>query len=165
MSTHDELSKQALKWIKQYSLIQHVEGGYFAETLMDPSLQDHKNIQQRALYTSILFLLCGTEVSHFHQLKSDELWYFHQGDPLDIVCIGLDDKLSIHHLGNQADQVLQVLVEKGSIFGSYVPNHGTALVGCAVIPGFLYTEFKLFTKAELLAKVPQHQTYINLLGG
>jgi uncharacterized protein len=165
MSTHDALPKQALKWIKQYNLIQHIEGGYFAETLLDPTPQDNASNQHRALYTSILFMLYGTEVSHFHQLKSDELWYFHQGDPIDIVCIDLDGNLSIHHLGIQSNQELQVLVEKGMIFGSYVPSHGVSLVGCAVIPGFLYTEFKLFTKAELLVKFPQHQIYINLLGG
>lgn len=165
MQDLNNLPPLAIQWIQQYDLKKHIEGGYFRETLVDPSLNACEDKSYRALYTSILFMLHGNEVSHFHQLKSDELWYFHQGDPLDIVCILKDGSLKVHHLGIQVDQVLQVMVEKGTIFGSFVPSGGVSLVACAVIPGFMYTEFKLFSKEELLAKYPQHHHYINLLGG
>jgi len=159
------LPPRASKWIQQYDLKKHIEGGYFSETLIDPANRIGADKSQRALYTSILFMLYGDEVSHFHQLKSDELWYFHHGDPLDIVCILKDGSLKIHHLGTQVDQVLQVLVEKGTIFGSYVPSHGLSLVGCAVVPGFLYEEFRLFSKAELMVHYPEYSEQIEILGG
>ena len=39
---------------------------------------------KRLLYTSIYFLLTSNDVSHFHRLQSDELWYYHGGSPLSV---------------------------------------------------------------------------------
>ncbi len=57
----------------------------------------------------------------------------------------------------------QVLVPRGSIFGSAMNNEGFSLVGCMVSPGFEFEDFKLFTRKELLDKYPQHESIIKKL--
>ena len=57
----------------------------------------------------------------------------------------------------------QVLVPKGTIFGSAMNNPGYSLVGCMVAPGFTFDDFKLFGRDELLECFPQHQALINRL--
>jgi len=154
----------AQKLIEQLNLEKHPEGGYFKETLSaDEKIQPLTRLN-RPLYTSILFLLHDQEVSHFHTIESDEIWVHHTGDPLDVVCIHPEGSLEIHHLGQNPDCVLQAVVKAGTLFGAYVPNAGTALVGCIVSPGFLYSEFKLYDYDKLCLRYPHHQIWIDRLG-
>ncbi|MHC1734187.1 MAG: cupin domain-containing protein [Erysipelotrichaceae bacterium] len=157
------MNLQAKLWIDQYGMLPHPEGGYYVETLLAP---DHIAIEDRPtrpLYSSILFLLSDLDVSHFHTLQSDEVWYYQNGDPLDIVVIDEDGVLEIIHLGPFRNQVMQALVRKGCVFGSLVPNHGASLVGCMVSPGFLFEEFTLHTQTELILRYPEHQEWIEKL--
>ena len=65
--------------IETLGLLPHPEGGFYKETYRSElSLEG----QERELLTSIYFLLSAENVSHFHRIKSDELWYFHTGSPL-----------------------------------------------------------------------------------
>ena len=120
----------------------------------------------RKLYTSIYFLLGDQDVSHFHRLKSDELWYFHGGDPLAVHVIDPKGEYHVYKLGLDIDkgQKPQVIVPKGSIFGSSVLEGGEfSLVGCMVSPGFEYEDFEFFTQQELLKKYPKHEHIIRKL--
>ena len=155
---------KAKKLIQQFELSAHPEGGYFKETLSSSELITPFNRETRPLYTSILFLLSELEVSHFHRLKSDEIWIFQKGDPLDVVVIDENLKLEVIHLGLEKDCIPQAVVKAGTIFGSYVPNGGTSLVACIVSPGFLYSEFELFSKETLMKMVPQYKNWIEKLG-
>lgn len=150
--------------IDRHQLQAHPEGGYFKETLSASDQIAPEGRIERPLYTSILFMLQEDEVSHFHRLQSDELWIHQQGDPLDVVCILPDGRLEILHLGFGPDQVPQAVVKAGTLFGSYVPSRGVSLVACIVAPGFLYSEFELFTAQQLLALYPQHAAWIKRLG-
>ncbi|MYL61380.1 cupin, partial [Virgibacillus halodenitrificans] len=79
--------REAAYYISKLGLEAHPEGGYYKstyeseETISDKELTDNF-AEQRKLYTSIYFLLTSEDVSHFHRLKSDEVWYFHAGSPL-----------------------------------------------------------------------------------
>ena len=53
------------------------EGGYFRETFR--SIVKTEATKQRRAGTSILYLLKGTEVSRWHQVRSDEIWMYHAG--------------------------------------------------------------------------------------
>jgi len=154
----------AQQWITQYQLQAHPEGGYFKETIAAEDLIEPEGRVARPLYTSILFLLCDAQVSHFHRLLSDELWVFQGGDPLIVVTIDAWGHLDTIRLGFGKDEVLQAVVKKGMIFGSYVPNQGASLVGCIVAPGFLYEEFNLYKKEDLRKIIPNHPEFIDLLG-
>lgn len=154
----------AQQWITRYQLQAHPEGGYFKETIAATDQIQPEGRASRPMYTSILFLLCDTDVSHFHRLLSDELWVFQGGDPLCVITIDDSGRIETIRLGFGEDDALQAVVKKGMIFGSYVPNHGTSMVACIVSPGFLYDEFTLIGKEELRRLIPSREDLIELLG-
>ena len=55
----------------------HVEGGYFIELYSSSSLLKSSN--DRPLAGSIYFLLDQNDISHFHRIDCEEIWYYHQG--------------------------------------------------------------------------------------
>lgn len=71
--------KTEQEWVKELGLKPHPEGGYYVEKLAS-SYITKVNGAERPLYTSIYFLLTANNPSHFHQLKSDEVWYYHAGE-------------------------------------------------------------------------------------
>ena len=101
-------------------------------------------------------------MSNFHRLKSDEVWYYHDGNALTIYMIDEEGKLTAAKLGLDLEkgEVPQVLVPKGRIFGSAMEEEGFSLVGCMVAPCFKYEEFELFDRKELLEKYPEHREVI-----
>ncbi|SFM25852.1 hypothetical protein SAMN04488573_11524 [Bacillus sp. 5mfcol3.1] len=155
-------------WVSKLGLVRHPEGGYYKRTfasekhVTDKSL--HVNfVRQRKLYTSIYFLLTSNDVSHFHRLKSDELWYYHGGSSLKIHVIQENGQYNEIKLGMNLEngEVPQALVSKNSIFGSTVMEKDTcSLVGCMVSPGFEFEDFELFTQERLLLKYPEHKDII-----
>lgn len=156
-------------WIKALNMAAHVEGGYYSEfyeskhRITDKELVvDFENT--RALATSIYFLIDEDEVSNFHRLKSDEIWYYHDGQPLTIAVIDKEGNYSSHQLGLnfEAGERPQILVPAGSIFGSYTEK-GYSLVSCMVSYGFEYRDFELFKRSELITAFPQHEKIIRKL--
>lgn len=155
-------------YISKLGLEPHPEGGYFRRTFESQEQISDQELTvdfagKRMLYTSIYFLLTSNDVSHFHRLQSDELWYYHTGSPLSVHMIDENGEYKEHKLGLNLDngEVPQVLVPKNTIFGSSVQDKDTfSLVGCMVSPGFEYEDFELFTQDELLAKYPEHKEII-----
>jgi uncharacterized protein len=155
-------------WVSKLGMSPHPEGGYYKETFKSEEHVSDNELSvnyegKRKLYTSIYFLLTSDDVSHFHRLKSDELWYYHGGSSLSIHVIDENGKYQEIKLGMNLDagEVPQFLVKKNSIFGSSVSEKETcSLVGCMVSPGFEFQDFELFTQEELLRKYPQHKEII-----
>lgn len=155
-------------WVSKLGLLPHPEGGYYKRTFESEERTSDEELTvdfdgKRKLYTSIYFLLTTNDVSHFHRLKSDELWYYHAGSPLTIHIIHGNGEYEEIKLGMNLDngEVLQALVPKNSIFGSSVTEKDAcSLVGCMVSPGFEFQDFELFTQAELLAQYPSHKEII-----
>lgn len=150
--------KSAEYYINNLNMEKHIEGGYFKESFRS---QDEVN-KDKKLWSSIYFLLETGEVSNFHRLKSDELWYYHDGEALTIYMITPEGELITKKLGKNIEkgEAPQVLVEKGCIFGSAMNNDGYALVGCMVAPAFQYDEFELFKRDDLLELYPNHKDII-----
>ena len=150
--------KTAEYYIKNLNMDPHIEGGYFKESFIsnDEARKDKK------LWSSIYFLLRTGEVSNFHRLKSDELWYYHDGEALTIYMITPEGELITSQLGKNIEngEMPQVLVPKGYIFGSAMNNDGYSLVGCMVSPAFDYKEFELFDREHLLSLYPEHKEII-----
>ncbi len=155
-------------YVSKLGLVPHPEGGYYKSTFASEERTSDQELSvnfegERKLYTSIYFLLTSSDVSHFHRLKSDELWYYHAGSPLTIHVIDEDGGYKEIKLGLDLDngEVPQALVPKNSIFGSSVMEEDTfSLVGCMVSPGFEFQDFELFTQADLLSKYPEHKDVI-----
>ena len=134
-------------YIKHLQLKIHPEGGYYAEVYRNsqqylfPGFDAERNIA-----TSIYFLLEAGQTSALHRIKSDEIWYYHDGEGLEI--IELDEKGNeiITALGKNiaSGEVLQHVVIAGRWFGARLKqNANFCLVGCQVSPGFDFRDFEL----------------------
>ncbi|MEJ8553387.1 cupin domain-containing protein [Tepidibacter sp. Z1-5] len=154
-------------FIKKLNMNSHPEGGFYKETFVSEETITDNDLDvnfkgSRKLWSSIYFLLRDGEVSNFHRLKSDEMWYYQAGSPLTIYMISPEGELTEEKLGLDIEngEKPQVLVRKNYIFGSAMNNHGYALVGCMVSPGFQFEDFELFEREYLLNKYPQHKNTI-----
>ena len=154
--------KTAQYYIEKLGMEPHVEGGYFKECLLGKDTLMHKGDANRNLWSSIYFLLQKGEVSHFHRLESDEVWYFHDGSALTIYMISPEGELTMPKLGLDVEkgELPQILVPKGYIFGSAQEEEGYSLVGCMVAPSFRYEEFYLYNRQELLEQYPKYRDVI-----
>ncbi|HAR85064.1 cupin domain-containing protein [Clostridium sulfidigenes] len=153
--------KSAQYYIEKLDMTPHVEGGYFKQSV----LSEDSFRKDKKLFSSIYFLLETGEVSHFHRLTSDEMWYYHDGQPLTIYMITPEGELITKQLGLDVEkgEVPQVLVPKGYIFGSSMNNDGFALVGCMVAPAFTFDDFELFERRDLLNMYPNLEDIIKKL--
>lgn len=148
--------------IKELNLLPHPEGGFYKEVY-----RSEENITSidRSLMTSIYFLITGSNVSRFHRIKSDELWFFHEGDPL--IVHTLDHEGHYEHLLGldfTKKENPQLLVSKDTIFGSCLAENGSyALVSCVVAPGFDFRDFELFTYDQIIAQFPENENIIRKL--
>lgn len=140
------------KLIDQLQLKPHPEGGYFREVIKGNSSE-----LARAPYSSIYFLLSHDNISHFHRIDADEIWYHHKGNSLLVHMISPEGQYECISLGKEITKgdVLQYVVPKGTIFASSIANEeGYALVGCMCQPAFDFNNFKIFTQNELKQRFP-----------
>ena len=157
------MKNQIQKIINQLGVKPHPEGGFYKETYRsnDLCLEGTRNLK-----TVIYFLLRSEDVSHFHRIKSDEMWYYHAGSPLIVHSIDEEGKLKQQKLGVnfEKDEVPQYLVPKNTIFGSSVLDENSySLVSCSVAPGFDFNDFELFKQHDLIKKYPEHVDIITKL--
>lgn len=150
--------------VKILEMSVHPEGGFYAETYRATSEIETEG-GKRHLITSIYFLLRSEDVSHFHRIKSDELWFWHEGSPLSVHLLG-ENGHKIRKLGSVTDQESrsQHLVPSNTIFGSTVDQaESYALVSCVVAPGFDFRDFELFKAEDLLPLFPKAEEIIRKL--
>lgn len=142
--------------IQSYKMLPHPEGGFFKETYRSAIELDGISLQNgmegtRNCSTAILFLLVQNSFSAFHRIKSDEIWHFYDGDPVQIHVIEPNGYYHTIKLGKNAmnNEVFQAVVSAGAWFASKTEGE-YSLVGCTVAPGFDFADFEL-AKAEILA--------------
>lgn len=151
--------------IQAFGLIPHPEGGYFKETYRSETITN-TIAGDRHVCTGIYYLLENDDFSAFHRIRSDEMWHFYLGSPLEVHSIDED--------GNHIKRVLgldfangeqpQFVVPSGQWFGSRLQSaSGFSLVGCTVAPGFDFADFEMAKAAELLNAFPQHSEIIHSL--
>src|ERR1017187_5322450 len=138
-------------WIGHLNLIPHPEGGYYKEVFRS-KLEILRNTSAvlKVACTSIYYLLEGSDFSGFHRLTSDELWYYHKGEPVLIYELNSDGMLLTHELSDQDGGHLSIAIETGSWFAAAIPSgNGFSLVSCVVAPGFNFDEFEMAKKEDL----------------
>lgn len=150
--------------IQHLQLEPHPEGGFYKETYRSDweFSTDHGS---RSLMTCIYFLLTSENISRFHQIKSDEMWFFHEGSPLTVHILTDEgyDKLLVGPVDKEGHLPYQK-VPSGVVFGSTVDHpQSFSLVSCVVAPGFDFKDFKLFEKEELLERWPEQSQIIGIL--
>ena len=149
--------------VTQFNLQAHPEGGFYSETYRSDQLTAS---QDRNLVTCIYFLLTSENVSNFHRIKSDEMWFFHEGSSLTVHTLDPQNGHLQHAVGNeiQKGQTPQLVVPKNTIFGSSVTDENSySFVSCVVAPGFDFNDFELFTRDVLLEEYPESESIIRQL--
>ena len=155
-------------WINKLELSPHPEGGFYkevyrAEESISNSALPSRYSGDRSHATTIYFLLRSCDISRLHRLKSDEIWYFHQGSPLELSIIYPDGQLET--IPMSTDDNLQAVIPNNTWFGAKVLEEDSySLISCSVHPGFDFNDFELANKEELLAEYPQHKELIEELG-
>jgi uncharacterized protein len=165
--------QSAEDYIRNLDLQPHPEGGFYREIYRSEHtlFTQHNETEsppERNLLTSIYFLLHNGDTSCFHRLKSDEIWYFHAGDPIAIHTIDAQKSYRCVMLGPDAGhgEVPQMIIPAGTLFGAGpAVKNGFTLVGCAVAPGFDFRDFEMFDPLELLQLYPQHEEIIRRVEG
>jgi predicted cupin superfamily sugar epimerase len=125
----------------------HPEGGHYSEVYRSNlEVQIVGFVGPRNICTSIFFLLESGESSALHRIKSDEIWYHHDGGDLEIIEIDEAGNEVITRLGKSLHEgsKLQHVVKAGRWFGARPAlNSNFCLVGCQVSPGFDFQDFEL----------------------
>ena len=144
--------KQRTDILKEtYKLKAHVEGGFFSEVYTAPFEKD-----ERSICGSIYFLLDSGEISRFHVIDCDEIWYYHEGCGMKITVLA-NGKKEEHLLGNdvQRGERPMAVIPKGCIFGAEnLEPDGYTFVSCVTTPGFEYAGFRLVGREELRRLCP-----------
>jgi predicted cupin superfamily sugar epimerase len=142
--------------VEKLGLQEHPEGGFYKETYRsNQTIETDKNVY-RNISTAIYFLLENENKSLFHRIKSDELWFFHQGEALEIVFIK-EGVLNTIILGNNLEngEVVQATIPANTWFASRVKNlKGYSFVSCTVAPGFDFADFELAKREDLINEFP-----------
>lgn len=167
--------------IERFGLCPHPEGGYYRETHRDSSGvvrvaalgAGATSVPTRSASTCIYYLLCDDAYSAWHRIRSDEVWHFYAGDPIDVHVLDAAGRLVSHRLGNalaRDDAAFQVIVPAGCWFAAERPAlpddaepNGFAFVGCTVAPGFEFSEFELGDIETLVGQYPSHAALIRHL--
>jgi predicted cupin superfamily sugar epimerase len=148
-----------------------LEGGYFAEryrsekTFQDPSLPV-KDSRSPSLYTAIYYLLTPDTKSALHRLRSDEVFHFYFGDPVEQLQLYPDGTSRLIRLGPNplAGETPQLLVPAGVWQGSrLVPGGRFALMGTTVVPGFEFADYEHGDLDTLLSEYPDRADLVGQL--
>ena len=148
----------AKEWIRRLNMAQHPEGGWYVE-----SFRDSRVIEERNASTAIYFLLEKGVPSHFHQIRSAEMWHFYCGDPL--VVHELSQRGYTRHVVGpnwEKGESFQAVIPALSWFGAETTGE-YSLVGCTVSPGFAFEDFTLAKREDLTKKYETHAQLIERL--
>lgn len=149
---YEKIRQRARQLKEAYGLRRHPEGGWFAE-----DYTCGETAGGRPLMGSIYFLLDGEEISHFHRIDCDELWYYHEGCGLLITVLHEGKKRELV-LGADPTlgQKMEVRIPKGAIFAAENLNWSKyTFLSCATAPRFRYEGFHLVSGEELARDWPE----------
>ena len=135
-----------------YGLEKHIEGGSFSEVYTAPFSDGG-----RPYAGSIYFLLDRGEVSRFHEIDCDEIWYYHEGCGMKITVLtgnGREELLLGKDMGS--GERAMAVIPKGSIFAAEnLEADGYTFVSCVTTPQFEYAGFRIVGKDEIRERFPE----------
>ena len=120
------LAPRAAALIAQLELQPHPEGGYYRELYRSPHrVQPDDGRAARPALTAIYFLLAAGQHSRWHRLRSDEVWQFLEGDPVELFVVDAGLSHCQGHVLGSADgtsapqRVVRGLLAGGPINGRF----------------------------------------------
>jgi uncharacterized protein len=150
--------------IARFGLEPHPEGGWYRR-LHCSSVRVSVARGARAAVTTILYLLRAGELSRWHRVRSDEVWHFYAGAPLEL--LRADPQLSAVETVTigPPDSALPVAVVAADHWQAARSHGDYSLLGCTVAPGFEFADFKLLADepalaAALRARHPQYTAWL-----
>ena len=119
----------------------------------------------RPLGGAIYALATRTDFSAMHRLKTDEVWHFYSGDPLELLLLHPDGRSEVVVLGDdvRAGQHPQFTVPRGAWMGARpVPAtaEAYAFFGTTMAPGFDFADFEAGYRDDLQRAYPARQAMI-----
>jgi hypothetical protein len=175
----------AQELIKLLDLKPHKEGGYFSEVWRSPEMLAVNALPprysgSRSLSTSIYYLITPESFSRMHRLRSDEIFHFLQGDPVEMLLLG--PKSAAQRGGAKGDQARghwvilgtdvqrdrrpMVVVRRGTWQGAALRTKrkgAYALMGTTMAPGFEYDDYEEGNRIRLSEQYPEFADKIRLL--
>ena len=146
------------------------EGGFFRETYRSPETVPAADLEPgyggaRSHSTAIYYMLTPTTYSAMHKVRSDEVYHFYLGDPIEMLQLAPDGTGRTILIGPDvaAGMYPQLVVPRGVWQGSrLVPGgkHGFALLGATVAPGFDFADYEHGDRAALVAAWPDFKDKI-----
>jgi len=145
--------------IEHLGLRPHPERGYYAEThRAATTVTPADRGVTRSASTAIYFLITADQpTTYLHRLKSDEVFHFYEGGPLDVLRISPDGTWDVARLGTdlESGERPQIVMPAGTWFGTELaPGATHCLIGCTVAPGFDFEDFELSDDTDLAARYP-----------
>jgi len=126
--------------VRRHGMARHPEGGWYREVYRSPGL------------TAILFLLPRGDFSAFHRLKNGEAWVHLAGAPLEMFLLGGEPvRRLLSPDGGGGEPVVVVpagVPQAARSLGDYT------LSACLVAPCFVFEDFSLPSREELVASFP-----------
>lgn len=134
-----------------------IEGGFFRE-IYRSKLKTEK--QDRTCGTSIYYLMTAQDISPWHKVTSDEIWYYHGGSPAVQLLIFPDGRMEKRVIGLdlKAGQTPQSLIPADTWQAAVLLDKNEdawGLFGATVFPGFEYEDFS-GASAEQMAGIFPH---------
>lgn len=151
------------------------EGGYFRQVWI--SEQRIANETLGAAYppgathpmgTLIYFLLTGESFSAMHRLPTLEHWFYHLGDPAEMLLLHPDGSGERRLLGPDlaGGQAIHITTPAQRWQGTRLlptpKGQGFCLVSCVMVPGFEWSDFEAGEAEALCTRYPAHAAAIRL---
>ena len=138
------MDARARALIERLRLEPHPEGGYFREIHRSAgTVRPEDDRPARAAVTSIYFLLAAGQHSRWHRVRSDEVWHFYEGDPLELLAGRPSlDRVERLVVSAPAGPGEPVHVVPAGWWQAARPLGAYSLVGCTVAPGFEFADFR-----------------------
>jgi len=156
---------RAQELIERLGLQPHPERGHYVETYRAGLTVDGlPHGAPRAASTAIYFLIARDAPStYLHRLRSDEIFHFYEGGPLEVLLLGPGEAAEVRRLGTDlvAGERPQIVIPAGTWFAAELADGAShCLFGCTVAPGFDFADFELAAGPELAARYPAHASRI-----
>lgn len=136
--------------IARFGLEAHPEGGWYRRIYCS---LDQVSVARgaRAAVTTILYLLRAGELSRWHRVRSDEIWHFYAGAPLELLhsdpALTAVETVTI----GPPDSAAPVAVVAADHWQAARSCGEYSLLGCTVAPGFEFSDFTLLADEPALA--------------
>ena len=133
---------RAAALIAELGLEPHPEGGHYRELYRSRDLVERDGARRAAL-TSIYYLLAAGEASRWHVVELDEVYHFHEGDPLELLTYDpADGVVRRIELGPAEGARRPLHVVPRGVWQASRPLGAYSLIGCTVAPGFDFADFR-----------------------